>query len=138
MYERQAAKRYTRAMFRLVRDELEKERLVMTVIGGRDVMSTTYHVRHFEVFGKEVKMVITKPTNTVCCCCKLFETIGIPCSYTFVVLKAENITKIPGSMILSRWTKDAKIMDHGSLETCSTISHYMIKEAGVGLIFSSC
>ncbi|KAH9803232.1 protein FAR1-RELATED SEQUENCE 5 [Citrus sinensis] len=138
MYERQAAETYTRAMFRLVRDELEKEGLLTAVIGGRDVMSTTYFVRHFGVSGNEVKVVITKPTNTVCCCCKLFETIGIPCSHTFVVLKAENITEIPGSMILSRWTKDAKIMDHGSLETCSTISHYMTEEARVGLIFSSC
>ncbi|KAK9225449.1 hypothetical protein WN943_010491 [Citrus x changshan-huyou] len=125
MYERQAAETYTRAMFRLVRDELEKEGLLTAIIGGRDVMSTTYFVRHFGVSGNEVKVVITKPTNTVCCCCKLFETNGIPCSHTFVVLKAENITEIPGSMILSRWTKDAKIMDHGSLETCSTIAHYM-------------
>ncbi|XP_024039235.1 protein FAR1-RELATED SEQUENCE 5-like [Citrus clementina] len=138
MYERQAAVTYTRAMFRLVRDELEKEGLLMAIIGGRDVMSTTYFVRHFGVSGNEVKVVITKPTNTVCCRCKLFETNGIPCSHTFVVLKAENITEIPRSIILSRWTKDAKIMDHGSLETCSTIAHYMTEEARVGLIFSSC
>ncbi|KAH9685713.1 protein FAR1-RELATED SEQUENCE 5 [Citrus sinensis] len=138
MYERQAAVTYTRAMFRLVRDELEKEGLLMAIIGGRDVMSTTYFVRHFGVSGNEVKVVITKPTNTVCCCCKLFETNGIPCSHTFVVLKAENITEIPRSIILSRWTKDAKIMDHSSLETCSTIAHYMTEEARVGLIFSSC
>lgn len=138
MYEKQVAEKYTKAMFRLVRDELDKEGMLTIVICGRDVVSTTYKVRQFGVSAREVQVVIDEATKTIYCGCKLFESIGIPCSHSFVVLKAENIIEIPRSMLLSRWTKEAKIMDHASLDTCSNRSHYMTKEARVGLIFSAC
>lgn len=47
LYEQQAAEKYIKSMFRLVRDEIDKEMMLTTVMCGRDVMSTTYLVRHF-------------------------------------------------------------------------------------------
>ncbi|KDO39390.1 hypothetical protein CISIN_1g036282mg, partial [Citrus sinensis] len=39
----------------------------------------------------------------------LMQSLGIPCSHSFTVMKAENISEIPKCMILSRWTKNSKI-----------------------------
>ena len=87
MYEQQAAEKFTRAMFRLVREEIDKEALLTTEMCDRDIMSTTYRVRRFGSVGKEVKVVINETSKTLSCTCKLLETIGIPCSHSFVVLK---------------------------------------------------
>lgn len=73
-----------RAVFRLVRDEIDKEAMLTAVMCGRDVMSTTYVVRHFGVSRKEVKVVVNEPMKTFSCSVELLETTRIPCSYLFV------------------------------------------------------
>lgn len=47
LYEQQATEKYTKPMFRLVRDEIDKEMMLTTVMCCWDVMSITYLVRHF-------------------------------------------------------------------------------------------
>ncbi|KAL6184741.1 hypothetical protein ACLB2K_046141 [Fragaria x ananassa] len=42
------------------------------------------------------------------CSCQLFEHEGIPCSHLFNVMKHERMREIPRSLILKRWTKEAK------------------------------
>ena len=112
--------------------------MLTAIMCGRDVLSTTYLVRYFGVNGKEVKMVINEPTKTIFYSCKLLETIGIPCSHLFIVMKAENIAEIPSLMILPRWTKDVKITDRTPSDMCVNVSHYMTEEARVSLIYASC
>ena len=46
-------------------------------------------------------------SKVVNCSCKLFESIGILCSHTIVVLKAEQYNVVPIDYILDRWTKMA-------------------------------
>ncbi|KAK0570508.1 hypothetical protein LWI29_002351 [Acer saccharum] len=41
------------------------------------------------------------------CECKLLQNKGIPYCHMFYVMKVENITKIPESLIFKRWTKSA-------------------------------
>lgn len=43
------------------------------------------------------------------CSCQLFDSRGIPCSHIIYVMKEGHIQQIPDSLILSRWTKDAKV-----------------------------
>ncbi|XP_052291814.1 protein FAR1-RELATED SEQUENCE 5-like [Citrus sinensis] len=138
MYEQQAAEKFTRAMFRLVREEIDKEALLTAEMCDRDIMSTTYRVRRFGSVGKEVKVVINETSKTLSCTCKLLETIGIPCSHSFVVCKAQNMTEIPSSMILSRWSKAAKIKAHTSSDISCNKSHYMTELARIGQIYAAC
>lgn len=102
VYEQQAAEKYTRAIFRLVREEIEKEGMLTAVLCDRDIGCTTYRVRQFGVSGKHFQVVVNEMTKTLSCSCKCLETLGIPCSHCFVVMKAENITEIPPAMILSQ------------------------------------
>ncbi|XP_015387383.1 protein FAR1-RELATED SEQUENCE 9-like [Citrus sinensis] len=138
MYEQQAAEKFTRAMFRLVREEIDKEALLTAEMCDQDIMSTTYRVRRFGSVGKEVKVVINETSKTLSCTCKLLETIGIPCSHSFVVCKAQNMTEIPSSMILSRWSKAAKIKAHTSSDISYNKSHYMTELARIGQIYAAC
>lgn len=43
------------------------------------------------------------------CTCLMTETVGMPCSHLFDVMKMENLEAIPKCMILLRWTKQAKL-----------------------------
>ncbi|GAY64419.1 hypothetical protein CUMW_233440 [Citrus unshiu] len=135
---RLAAKRHASAMFRLVREEIDKEALLTAEMCDQDIMSTTYRVRRFGSVGKEVKVVINETSKTLSCTCKLLETIGIPCSHSFVVCKAQNMTEIPSSMILSRWSKAAKIKAHTSSDISYNKSHYMTELARIGQIYAAC
>ncbi|XLR39895.1 hypothetical protein S83_024555 [Arachis hypogaea] len=47
----------------------------------------------------QFKVSYNKDKDMFACECRLFETRGLPCSHIFAVLK---------SLILKRWTKDAK------------------------------
>ncbi|CAI0423130.1 unnamed protein product, partial [Linum tenue] len=61
------------------------------------------------------------------CSCGIFEFCGIPCRHIFCILKAENQIQIPKSLILKRWTKDAKEFDPssmGSFPTQQNISRF--------------
>ena len=82
--------------------------------------------------------MINEATKTLSCSCKLLETIGIPCSHSFILLKAQNMTEIPSSIILSRWSKGAKIKAHTSLDISSNKSHYMTEQARIGQIYAAC
>ncbi|OMO50919.1 hypothetical protein CCACVL1_30139 [Corchorus capsularis] len=42
------------------------------------------------------------------CECKLFGTDGIPCRHAIHVMKIENLSRIPKSIIKKRWSKNAK------------------------------
>jgi len=94
-YEAAATDAYTRAMFRLVRDQ------------------------------------------TVSCTCLMMETVGIPCSHLFAVMKVENLDSIPRCMILPRWKKEAKVGVTSEVqERCS--QHYMSVEARMGSLHAAC
>ncbi|KAE8673549.1 hypothetical protein F3Y22_tig00111779pilonHSYRG00057 [Hibiscus syriacus] len=47
-------------------------------------------------------------TKTLICSCKKFETVGLPCRHQLHILKQLDYTYLPGTLIQSRWTNDAK------------------------------
>ncbi|KAK7257140.1 hypothetical protein RIF29_30897 [Crotalaria pallida] len=46
--------------------------------------------------------------NLFRCACKRLESYGLPCVHIIVVVMKLNITELPKSIVLSRWTKAAK------------------------------
>ncbi|XP_045822045.1 protein FAR1-RELATED SEQUENCE 2-like [Trifolium pratense] len=47
--------------------------------------------------------------DTIQCSCRFFDSRGLPCSHIFHVMKEEHVDHIPSTLVLSQWTKDAKI-----------------------------
>ncbi|KAH9698471.1 protein FAR1-RELATED SEQUENCE 5 [Citrus sinensis] len=106
-FEAAAAEAYTRAMFRL------------------------------KVSEDECRVHIQGTWDTVSCTCLMMETVGIPCSHLFAVMKVENLEAIPRCMILPRWKKEAKVGVTSEVqERCS--QHYMSIEARMGSLHAAC
>ncbi|XP_015970067.1 protein FAR1-RELATED SEQUENCE 5-like [Arachis duranensis] len=78
-FEKQAAELYTRNIFKLVKDEIE----------AAGALNVTECPNSGDIV-------------------ELFETRGLPCSHIFGVLKYRNTKCVPSSLILKRWTRDAK------------------------------
>ncbi|XP_016206731.1 protein FAR1-RELATED SEQUENCE 5-like [Arachis ipaensis] len=78
-FEKQAAELYTRNIFKLVKDKIEA--------------TSALNVTECPNSGNIVE---------------LFEACGLPCSHIFGVLKHRNAKCVPTSLILKRWTRDAK------------------------------
>lgn len=49
----------------------------------------------------------TRTWYNVLCISLIMETLEIPCSHLFAIIKMENLETIPHCMILSQWTKKA-------------------------------
>ena len=45
---------------------------------------------------------------SICCDCKLFETLGLLCYHALRVFLVNNVNMIPDKYIPSRWRRDAK------------------------------
>nr|KYP49383.1 hypothetical protein KK1_028926 [Cajanus cajan] len=57
----------------------------------------------------ETKFVYDTSRSIFYCECRRFESRGIPCSHIFCAVKEEHMDHIPNSLILTQWTKKAKI-----------------------------
>ncbi|XP_047048722.1 protein FAR-RED IMPAIRED RESPONSE 1-like [Lolium rigidum] len=57
--------------------------------------------------GRIREVVFNSSKKDVQCSCKLFESVGIPCSHMIVVLKREQFSEIPSHYVLDRWKKTA-------------------------------
>ncbi|RYR30606.1 protein FAR1-RELATED SEQUENCE 5-like [Arachis ipaensis] len=78
-FEKQAAELYTRNIFKLVKDEIE----------AAGALNVTECPNSGDIV-------------------ELFEIRRLPCSHIFGVLKHRNAKCVPTSLILKRWTRDAK------------------------------
>ncbi|ESR41773.1 hypothetical protein CICLE_v10013892mg, partial [Citrus x clementina] len=108
-YEQQAGEIYTKSMFEKVRTELNKEGLLFIKGYVDDISTRTYSIGEFRKANKEWKVVFHHQTKLAACQCQLLERLGIPCSHSYTVLKAEDVQSIPECMQLMRWLKTAKI-----------------------------
>ena len=54
-------------------------------------------------------MVFNALAQSIQCSCHKFLTIDFPCRHQIHVMKLEDMSKIPASLIMHRWTKDAKV-----------------------------
>lgn len=97
---------YTNEIFKLFQDE---------VIAARDSCDVKSMAQLGEIritgisddSGKIKTVQYNTCTKIAQCSCRLFESVGIPCSHIIVVLKGEKCNEIPSHYIMQRWTKMA-------------------------------
>ncbi|XP_057733879.1 protein FAR1-RELATED SEQUENCE 5-like [Arachis stenosperma] len=108
--ERSAADNYTRAIFYLFVPILDRA-CAMRVVDSEDNGSYFIHtVSRYGTPGKDWRVVATSDTREVRCTCMRMECFGVPCEHIIAVLVLNNVHEIPRSLILPRWTKDAKLV----------------------------
>ncbi|XP_045802535.1 protein FAR1-RELATED SEQUENCE 5-like [Trifolium pratense] len=107
LIESNAAKIYTAEIFKEVKEEIMKAGELIVKhkkeIGDTKFYTLTKYCR--DVYERTV----VYDGDTFQCLCRLFDSRGLPCSHIFHVMKEEHVDHIPSSLVLSRWTKDAKI-----------------------------
>ncbi|KAK0588220.1 hypothetical protein LWI29_036127 [Acer saccharum] len=106
--EKHAAEVYTRNTFHWVRDEIKSKAKHSIVNCVDDMDCVMYTFQKFASGDKTWNVKYTPSTNVFKCSCQMFETIGIPCCHTFSVMKAMNQHHIPETLIMQRWTRNAK------------------------------
>ncbi|KAH9668083.1 protein FAR1-RELATED SEQUENCE 5 [Citrus sinensis] len=136
-FEAAATEAYTRAMFRLVRDQILQEGMLIAVEVASEDNSKSFRVKKWKVSEDECRVHIQGTWDTVSCTCLMMETVGIPCSHLFAVMKVENLEVIPRCMILPQWKKEAKVGVTSKVqERCS--QYYMSVEARMGSLHAAC
>ncbi|XP_028117258.1 protein FAR1-RELATED SEQUENCE 5-like [Camellia sinensis] len=66
-----------------------------------------YYIHKYRV--KDRSWIVThSPMDAAMrCSCMKFESLGLPCCHMICVMKAENLTQIPPTCVLHRWTRAA-------------------------------
>ncbi|KAE8690359.1 hypothetical protein F3Y22_tig00110895pilonHSYRG00146 [Hibiscus syriacus] len=108
--ESHAVEIFTRESFRAFQDELLRETLYRI---EEEIESLSDECQHYILSKYKEKNRIFEisfdyRTKTLICSYKKFETIGLPCRHQLHILKHLDYTYFPGTLIQSRWTKDAK------------------------------
>ncbi|KAE8701094.1 hypothetical protein F3Y22_tig00110548pilonHSYRG00198 [Hibiscus syriacus] len=108
--ESHAAAIFTRESFRLFQDELIRETLYRIEAEIKSLSDECQHYILSKYAEKNRKFEISfdSRTKTLICSCKKFETVGLPCRHQLHILKQLDYTYLPGTLIQSRWTNDAK------------------------------
>ncbi|XP_045827823.1 protein FAR1-RELATED SEQUENCE 5-like isoform X1 [Trifolium pratense] len=136
LLESHAAKTYTAAVFKEVKEQIMK--VAALIVKERFTMGDTliFILKKYCQTGFERQVAYDISTQSFQCSCRLFESRGLPCSHMFYVLKEESIDHIPASLILNRWTKDAKV---GFLNMNSTgdLDSKMMEQARFGAYCSA-
>ncbi|XP_028127602.1 protein FAR1-RELATED SEQUENCE 9-like [Camellia sinensis] len=106
--ERHGAKLFIRSIFKMFRDEILEE----VKLNVKDVFSLPdgqkcYNIHKYKV--KDRSWIVThNPVDAaMICSCMKFESFGLPCCHMICVMKAENLTQIPQTFVLHRWTRAA-------------------------------
>jgi hypothetical protein len=104
--EEDASKIYTDNVFFEVRKEIERVCGLITETAVQFHGYRTYVMWRHTNAEKKFNVVYFEGESEArfVCCCQKIEYEGIPCSHIFNVLKHENMSKIPTSLIMKRWT----------------------------------
>ncbi|KAJ0100266.1 hypothetical protein Patl1_21120 [Pistacia atlantica] len=105
--EKEAAKIYTSAIFKIFQAELLECLSVAVEEIPSDGMKTIFKLTEGDP-RKEKIVEFNSSESHVICSCKKYESVGILCVHALKVLNARNIFHIPPQYILKRWTKSAK------------------------------
>ncbi|XP_028106708.1 protein FAR1-RELATED SEQUENCE 7-like [Camellia sinensis] len=95
-----------------------------------------YYIHKYKV--KDRSWIVThSPVDAAMrCSCMKFESLGLPCCHIICVMKAENLTQIPPTCVLHRWTraasKDGQQWPQPSIDSTTT------QTARYGILSSSC
>ncbi|GAU45980.1 hypothetical protein TSUD_401200 [Trifolium subterraneum] len=109
LIETDAAKKYTAEVFLEVREQILK--IVALMVRSKVVTGdvSTYTLTKYCATEVIRKIVYDVSSKSFQCSCRMFESRGLPCSHIFYVIKEEHIDHILDRLVLSRWTKDAKV-----------------------------
>ncbi|KAL4346308.1 hypothetical protein GQ457_17G007350 [Hibiscus cannabinus] len=108
--EGSASELYTRASFGIFQTELQNETLYRLMESIVEIgQSQTFHLTKYRDPSKIYEVVLDVITENLMCSCRKFETVGIPCCHQLHVLKLQDYSNLPQSLILHRWTKNAKL-----------------------------
>ncbi|XLU98334.1 hypothetical protein S245_012674 [Arachis hypogaea] len=107
-FDKQAAEFYTRNIFKLVKDEIEAAGALNVTEFPNSGDIDEYNMSKYFNQQWQFKVCYNKDNDLFACEYRLFETRELPCSYIFGVLKHRNEKCVPTSLILKRWTRDAK------------------------------
>ncbi|KAE8670504.1 hypothetical protein F3Y22_tig00112127pilonHSYRG00015 [Hibiscus syriacus] len=101
---------FTRESFRVFQDELIRETLYRIEAEIKSLSDECQHYILSKYAEKNRKFEISfdSRTKTLICSCKKFETVGLSCRHQLHILKQLDYTYLPGTLIQSRWTNDAK------------------------------
>ncbi|XP_020244198.1 protein FAR1-RELATED SEQUENCE 5-like [Asparagus officinalis] len=134
--ERHAQKIYTRAMFRVFKDQLKEIFSFSLNEMEPKALYKLVQVPNSEKPSarRRTYMVTFQAPATVSCNCKMFEFSGMVCSHVLKVLLHLDIFEIPSEYILKRWTKSAK---EESFDTHQCLSIESSNSSSKTLMFNS-
>ncbi|CAI8593846.1 unnamed protein product [Vicia faba] len=126
LIESHATKIYSAEICKEVKDEITKVvSLIVKAKLGRNGFKTYKLTKYcHENYEKEV----VYDGDTLQYECKLWDSCGIPCSHMFYVMKEEHVDRIPTTLILTRWMKDAKIQ-YLNMNCNGNVDSNMIEQA---------
>ncbi|KAL4275926.1 hypothetical protein AHAS_Ahas20G0156000 [Arachis hypogaea] len=108
--EHYAAENYSRTIFDLFVPILNRA-CAMRVVDSKDNGSYFIHtVSRYGTLGKDWRVIAMSEMSEVQCTCIRMECFRDPCEHIIAVLVLTNVHEIPRSLILPRWTKDAKMV----------------------------
>ncbi|RYR79965.1 hypothetical protein Ahy_A01g004757 [Arachis hypogaea] len=100
---------YTQSIFYLFVPILDRA-YVMRVVDSKVPGSYFIHtVSRYDTPEKDWHVVASYEMTELRCTCMRMECFGVSCEYIIVVLVLNNVHEISKSLILPRWTKDAKM-----------------------------
>ncbi|QHO25028.1 Protein FAR1-RELATED SEQUENCE [Arachis hypogaea] len=110
-----AANFYTREMFGKVKTEIEGV-VALDVINEENISTTVVlKVKEYDRGQHIYTVLYERNTENMECECSRWSSEGIPCCHMFCAMKRVGLQKLPESLLLRRWSKDAKkYMDESS------------------------
>ncbi|CAJ2633338.1 unnamed protein product [Trifolium pratense] len=133
--ESDAANTYTAEIFKEVKEQILKAGALIVKHKSDHGDTKIYTLTKFCNDTYERKVVFDG--TTLQCSCKLFDSRGVPCSHIFYVMKDEHVDHIPRPLVLSRWTKDAKIEYLNNMECNGDDDSNVVEEARFGAYCSA-
>ncbi|KAJ1378118.1 Zinc finger, PMZ-type, partial [Sesbania bispinosa] len=119
--ERSAAQVYTRKVFLLFRTVLDRA-CGVKVVGCEETPNCLIYVMCKRSYPDRKWYVSMIPSITEFkCSCLRMESVGIPCEHIIALLRHLEIKVLPESLVMQRWTKNAKQCIEDSVENSSAV-----------------
>ncbi|XP_057431820.1 protein FAR1-RELATED SEQUENCE 5-like [Lotus japonicus] len=106
--EKSASNHYTNNIFRLVSKGLHRCLMLKVSLFKETSTCIICFVSRFSLSSRKWNVTLSKTTSEFKCSCMRMESYGIPCDHILAVCRYLDLPEIPSSLIVGRWTKDAK------------------------------
>ncbi|WCJ38522.1 FAR1-related sequence 9 [Euphorbia peplus] len=138
VYEKQAAEKYTPKALMKFQEELNQESAyLMAEPVEYNENEHIYQLSRWRSTAPKRTVRYNSFLQTIKCSCMHFESWGFPCRHSICVIKLEELSCIPESCFLRRWTKNAK---NNFLDTAdnSVIPDDVLSMIRYGALTSTC